>query len=161
MESIKIKEVSIKENQETISALMQGLQQSEYEYFDKTAIWDEIEENYLQHLISTQEELDGTCFVAYHGCNAVGFIFGYAEEPDDSRIEIDTGKELYVSDGYVLPEYRKQGIYKKMNELLEQKYVAKGVRRITRFTLVNNEPMKRFLDSSGYKPTRILFEKWL
>jgi ribosomal protein S18 acetylase RimI-like enzyme len=99
--------------------------------------------------------------VAYSGTIAVGFILGYIEVPDDSRIEIDTGKELYVSDGYVVPQYRKQGIYKKMNELLEQKYAAKGVRRITRFTLVNNEPMKKFLGSSGYKPTRILYEKWL
>ena len=161
MEFIEIKDVSIRENKEKISLLMQGLQQSEYEYFNKTAAWDEIKTNYLQHLISMQEESEGTCLVAYSGTIAVGFILGYIEVPDDSRIEIDTGKELYVSDGYVVPQYRKQGIYKKMNELLEQKYAAKGVRRITRFTLVNNEPMKKFLGSSGYKPTRILYEKWL
>lgn len=161
MNSIEIKDVSIRENQATISLLMQGLQQSEYEYFEKTALWSEIETNYLQHLISMQEECEGTCLIAYHDTIAIGFIFGYAEEPDESRIEIDAGKELYVSDGYVLPKYRKQGIYKRMNELLEKKYIQKGIRRITRFTLVNNEPMKKFLNSSGYKPTRILFEKWL
>ncbi|MCW3105865.1 MAG: hypothetical protein JWQ09_371 [Segetibacter sp.] len=161
MESIEIKEVIIREQQAVISLLMQGLQQSEFNYFDKSTPWNEIEINYLQHLISMQEECEGTCLIAYNGSVAVGFIFGYVEEPDDSRIEINTGKELYVSDGYVLPGYRKQGIYKKMNELLEEKYIKKGVRRITRFTLVNNEPMKKFLANAGYKPTRILFEKWL
>jgi ribosomal protein S18 acetylase RimI-like enzyme len=161
MEDIEVKEVSIREQQAIVSSLMQGLQQSEQGFFDKSASWKEIERNYLQHMITMQEECDGTCLIAYKGNNAVGFIFAYLEEPDDSRIEIDTGKELHVSDGYVSPDYRNQGIYKKMNQLLEQKYIQQGVRRITRFTLVNNEPMKKFLMNGGYKPTRILFEKWL
>ncbi|MDQ6815464.1 MAG: GNAT family N-acetyltransferase [Bacteroidota bacterium] len=161
MTSIEIKEVTIKEQALTIDLLMSGLQQSEQEYFEKSAPWSEIKREYLQHLISMQETCDGTCLVAYNGAIAIGFIFGYIEEPDESRIEIYTGKELYVSDGYVQPEYRKQGIYKKMNQLLEQKYIDRGVRRITRFTLANNEPMKSLLTQSGYKATRILFEKWL
>ncbi|MGI8634608.1 MAG: GNAT family N-acetyltransferase [Segetibacter sp.] len=161
MEQIEIREVSIREQQAVISLLMQGLQESEHGFFDKSAPWEEIKENYLQHMILMQEESEGTCPIPYVGTAAVGFIFGYLEETDDSRIEIDTGKELYVSDGFVLPYYRKQGFYKRMNEVLEAKYVQKGVRRIKRFTLVNNEPMKTFLTSSGYKATRILFEKWL
>jgi ribosomal protein S18 acetylase RimI-like enzyme len=161
MEAIDLKEVNIKEHLPVLAGLMQGLQQSEIGYFEKTAPWNEIEANYLQHMVTMQEDCEGTCIIALKGAFAVGFIFGYLEEPDDSRIEIDTGKELYVSDGYVMPEHRKQGIYKKMNELLEQKYIVKGVRRITRFTLVNNEPMKTFLTKSGYSVTRLLFEKWL
>ena len=161
MEVVEIKEESIREKKAVISSLMSGLQQSEYEYFDKSAPWNNIEKNYLHHMMSMQEDCAGTCLIAYDGTIAVGFIFGYVEEPDDSRIEIDRGKELYVSDGFVLPEYRKQGIYKKLNERLEQKYIQKGVSRITRFTLVNNQPMKNFLSQSGYHATRILFEKWL
>lgn len=161
MEDIKIKEVSIREQRAAVSLLMQGLQQSEQAFFDKSASWHEIETGYLRHLITMQEENEGTCLVAYYNDAAVGFIFGYIEEPDDSRIEIDTGNELYISDGYVLPSYRKKGIYKKMNELMERKYIQQGVKRITRFTLVNNEPMKNFLSNNGYMPTRILFEKWL
>ena len=161
MEDIKIKEVSISEQRASVSLLMQGLQESEQGFFNKSASWYEIETSYLRHLITMQEENDGTCLVAYHNNAAVGFIFGYIEEPDDSRIEIATGKELYISDGYVLPSYRKKGIYKKLNEWIERKYIQQGVRRITRFTLVNNEPMKSFLSNRGYSPTRILFEKWL
>lgn len=161
MESIEIKAISIRDHRCVIALLMQGLQESEFAYFDKTAAWHEIEKNYLRHMIAMQEKCEGTCLVAYNGDVAVGFIFGYLEEQDDSRIEMNTGKELYVSDGYVAPDYRKQGIYKKMNELLEQKYIQMGVKRITRFTLINNEPMKKFLATSGYKPTRMLFEKWL
>ena len=161
MDAIEIKEVSIREHQPIIDELMRGLHQSEYQLFDKTASWDEIKTNYMQHIITMQEESEGTCLVAFENNKAVGFIFGYLEEQDDSRIEIYTGKELYVSDGYVVPTNRRQGIYRRMNTLLEQKYIKMGVKRITRFTLSNNEPMKKFMAASGYRATRILFEKWL
>ena len=158
---IEIKAISIKEHYEAISTLMRGLHGNEHDLFDKTANWDDIEKNYMQHVIEMQEECEGTCLVAFSNQQAVGFIFGYLEEQDESRIEVYTGNELYVSDGYVLPEFRRQGIYRKMNEMLEDIYIKKGVRRMTRFTLVNNENMQQFLQSSGYEATRILYEKWL
>lgn len=161
MSNIIIKEVVIKSHYNALSDLMQGLHQSEHAFFDKTADWKDIQDNYMRHVIEMQQECDGTCLVAFDQEIAVGFIFGYVEEQDDSRIEVYEGKELYVSDGFVLPHYRKQGIYTRMNDLLEQKYSAKGIKRMTRFTLVNNDAMKSFLANAGYKPTRILYEKWL
>jgi len=161
MEEIEIKEVSIREQYEVISEFMRGLHESERGYFDKTAPWPEIANNYMKHVMSMQEEAEGTCLIAYNNGRPVGFIFAYVEEQNDSRIEIYTGKELYVSDGYVHPNFRGKGIYRKMNTMLENKYIPQGVKRITRFTLVNNEPMKSFLNAEGYKPTRILFERWL
>jgi GNAT superfamily N-acetyltransferase len=158
---MEIKEILIAEHKAEISLLMSELQLSEQSLFNKSAQWNEIEQNYINHLISMQQECEGTCFVTYIDKEPIGFIFGYVEEEDESRIEISFGKELYISDGYVKPLYRKQGIYKRMNALIEHKYVEKGVRRITRFTLVNNEPMKNFLTGAGYSATRILFEKWL
>lgn len=158
---ITIQEVVIGDHLAAISELMQGLQASEISLFEKSAPWEEIAKNYLVHMMEMQEENEGTCLVAYAGTRAIGFVFGYLEEQDNSRIELDTGPELYVSDGYVHPSYRKQGIYKELNRRLEEKYAAIGVKRMMRFTLMNNEPMKRFLESAGYRPTRILYEKWL
>jgi ribosomal protein S18 acetylase RimI-like enzyme len=158
---IEIKPIIIKEHYEAISNLMRGLHENERMLFDKTADWSDIKESYMKHVIEMQEESEGTCIVAFSNEHAVGFIFGYLEEQDESRIEDYTGLELYVSDGFVLPEYRRQGIYKKMNDLLEKMYIEKGVKRMTRFTLVNNKPMQKFLEGSGYVATRFLYEKWL
>jgi ribosomal protein S18 acetylase RimI-like enzyme len=159
--NLEIKAIIIKEHYEAISSLMRGLHENERMLFDKTADWSDIKESYMKHVIEMQEESDGTCIVAFSNQQAVGFIFGYLEEDDESRIEDYKGLELYVSDGFVLPEYRRQGIYKKMNDLLEKMYVEKGVKRMTRFTLVNNKPMQKFLEGSGYVATRLLYEKWL
>ena len=158
---VEIKPVIISENYKEISAMMHELHLHEHSLFDKTASWSDIEDSYMRHIIKMQQECDGTCLVAYLDGVATGFIFGYVEDQDDSRIEVYLGKELYVSDGYVAKEAREQGIYKTLNSELEQIYVKKGVRRICRFTLVNNTRARMFLDGEGYTVTRLLYEKWL
>jgi ribosomal protein S18 acetylase RimI-like enzyme len=158
---LEIKAVEIKANYQEISAMMHELHIHEHSLFDKTAAWPDIEANYMKHVITMQEENDGTCLVAYLDHVPTGFIFGYVEEQDLSRIEVYEGKELYVSDGYVAPDSRGNGIYSKLNHELERIYFEKGVRRICRHTLINNARARGFLEKEGYSVTRLLYEKWL
>ncbi len=158
---IEIKAVQIADHYAVISQFMRALHESERELFDKTALWDDIEDSYMRHAIEAQRECDGTCLIAYTNDEPAGFIFGYMDEPDDSRIEEYNDMERYVSDGYVKAEYRRQGVYKILNAELESIYIAKGVRRIVRFTLVSNTRMQGFLESEDYQPVRFLYEKWL
>ena len=157
----EIKPVIIKDHYGEVAAMMHQLHIHEHSLFDKTAEWSDIQESYMRHVMDTQETCDGTCLVAYVNGLPAGFIFGYIEVQDDSRIEIYEGKELYVSDGYVDSAYRGTGIYQKLNEELERIYVAKGVRRICRHTLINNTSARQFLERQGYMVTRLLYEKWL
>ena len=158
---IRIIDVLIKDNYATISKMMDGLHASEKELFDKASEWKYIETTYMRHVIETQEEEDGTCLIALDNEEPVGFIFGYAYQEEDSRTEDYKGLELYVSDGFVTPSHRRLGIYKQLNDALENKYIADGVRRIVRFTLSSNLRMQKFLQQAGYQPVRLLYEKWL
>lgn len=159
--TIHIRSVIIKEHYDIVAELMRGLHESEQEMFSKASNWTDIADSYMRYIIETQEENNGTCLITYVDEKPAGFIFGYAEEPDDSRIEESFSKELYISDGYVAQAYRRFGIYSKLNEELERMYIADGVRRISRFTLVTNERMQKFLEKEGYKVVRLLYEKWL
>jgi ribosomal protein S18 acetylase RimI-like enzyme len=159
--SPEIVPVKITEHYDVISRMMHELHFHEHTLFDKTAHWPDIEVSYMRHITKMQEENDGLFLMAYIDNAPVGFIFGYTEEQDDSRIEIHEGRELYVSDGYVVENYRGHGIYRKLNEELEKYYVAKGIKRMIRFTLVNNTKMRHFLESESYVVTRLLYEKWL
>jgi ribosomal protein S18 acetylase RimI-like enzyme len=162
MEStLEIRAIRIADNYGLMNDMMRKLHDHEYILFDKTASWDDIEVSYMRHVIEKQEDSEGLCLVAYVDNEPAGFMFGYAEEQDDSRIEIYKGKELYVSDGFVDEKFRRQGIYKKLNEELEKHFIAKGIKRIVRFTRVNNNRMKGFLENEGYEVTRLLYEKWL
>ncbi len=158
---IAIKSIIIKDNYSLIETMMQELQKSEQEMNSMSAEWKDIKANYMIHLITCQEENNGTCFVAYKNDEPVGFLFAYTEAQDESRIEKYEGTELYVSDGFVYPPYRRLGIYEQLNDTIEAHYISKGIRRITRFTLFFNIRMQKFLAKNKYQPTRILYEKWL
>ena len=154
--------IRIADHYEVVSGLMHELHLHEHILFDKTAAWADIETSYMRHVIQMQEEQDGVCLMAYADNNKpIGFIFGYVEEQDDSRIEVHEGKELYVSDGFVQEAYRRQGIYSMLNQQMEQHYISKGIKRIIRFTRVNNTRMRQLLENEGYEVTRLLYEKWL
>ncbi len=161
MSMIMIKPVVINDEYGLIAEMMAGLHENERLLNDKTAPWAEIETSYMRHVIEMQQDCDGLCLVAYEDEMPAGFIFGYLEEQDDSRIESYTGAELYVSDGFVKLQFRRKGIYKLLNDRLEQHFIADGVRRIIRFTMVNNAAMRALLEEEGYKATRLLYEKWL
>ena len=161
MENLVIKAVIIREHYDTISVLMHGLHINEKTLNIHTAKWDDIETSYMRHVINMQEDCEGLCLLAYVNENPAGFIFGYVEEPDDSRFEEYTGKALYVSDGFVTAGYRRRGIYKMLNSQLEKHFIGMGIKRMTRLTLVNNKNMRNFLEQENYSATRIVYEKWL
>ncbi|MFY0254746.1 GNAT family N-acetyltransferase [Chitinophaga sp. 30R24] len=158
---ITITPIRIREHYVLVSELMRLLHLSEKAFFPKTADWDSIATNYMQHVIDMQETCDGVCLLATVNNQPAGFLFAYLEEADESRIEDYSGDTLYVSDGYVHAEYRRQGIYRMMNEALEKIYIQKGIRRIVRYTLTNNYRMQQFLATQNYVPVRLVYEKWL
>ncbi|CAL1516708.1 GNAT family N-acetyltransferase [Chitinophaga sp. MM2321] len=158
---LTITPILIRDHYALIAAMMQALQDSENTFIHKMAAWESIAADYMQHVISTQETSDGTCLLAYSDGIPAGFIFGYIEEADESRIEDYTGDTLYISDGYVAPAFRRQGIYRRLNEALEKIYIDKDVRRIVRYTASNNHRMQQFLASQQYESVRIVYEKWL
>lgn len=160
-DKIEIRPIAIEDNYDVVSKMMRKLHEHEYILFDKTASWNDIEVSYMRHCITMQKECDGLFLMAYVNDQPAGFIFGYVEEQDDSRIEIHEGKELYVSDGYVYDEFRRKGLYTTLNNALEKHYIDKGIKRIIRFTRVNNARMREFMEKEGYFVSRLLYEKWL
>jgi GNAT superfamily N-acetyltransferase len=159
--TIEIRPVVVAEHYEVICKMMHDLHRNEHALHDKTAEWPDIEADYMRHVIRMQEEQDGLFLLAYLDEQPAGFIFGYLEDQDESRIEVYTGRELYISDGYVVPEHRRQGIYHRLNAHMERYFTERGVKRILRYTLVRNTGMRQFLDNEGYAVTRLLYEKWL
>lgn len=155
-----IKKIKIAENLPIVDELVGELHVSEKEMNDKTADWSQIRENYLRFMAECEDENDGTFLIAEIDGKAIGFLFGYIDEKDDSNFELGEGDDLYVSEGYVKKEYRKQGIYSALNKAFEETYSDYKIRKIYRYTLFNNETMQRWLASQGYRPVRLVYEKW-
>ena len=156
-----IKKIKISENLPIVDELVGELHISEIEMNEKTADWSLIRESYLRFMSDCEEENDGTFLIAEIEERAIGFIFGYIDEKDDSNFELGDADDLYVSEGYVKKEYRKHGIYSALNQAFEETYRDYNIRKIYRYTLYNNHTMQSWLDKQGYRPVRIVYEKWL
>lgn len=156
-----IKKIKISDHLPIVDELVGELHVSEKEMNDKTADWSQIRENYLNFMAECEEENEGSFLIAEMDGKAIGFLFGYIEEKDDSNFELGEGNDLYVSEGYVKKEYRKQGIYSALNKAFEAMYSHQNIRKIYRFTLCNNDTMQQWLASQGYRPVRLVYEKWL
>ncbi|KFF13240.1 GNAT family N-acetyltransferase [Chryseobacterium soli] len=156
-----IKKIKIADHLPIVDELVGELHVSEKEMNDKTADWSHIRDHYLRFMMDCEEENDGTFLIASIDEKPIGFLFGYIDEKDDSNFELGDADDLYVSEGYVKKEYRKQGIYSALNKAFEETYSTYNIRKIYRFTLCNNDTMQRWLATQGYQPVRLLYEKWL
>lgn len=72
----------------------------------------------LRH--NTKEDLQELCFIAVENNKIVGYTFGKLSENDTHKSFAKLGDKFFdIYELYVLPEYRNQGIGRKLFELIE------------------------------------------
>ena len=80
---------------------------------------------------NTREDLKEPCFLAMDGDKVVGYTFGHVYENDMKGPAAPIGDPCFMIDEiYVLPEYRSQGIGKRLFEAIEEE-VKSSVTSIT------------------------------
>jgi len=67
----------------------------------------------------------------------------------------------FIQHIYVCPEYRKNGIGKKLIENLEDYYKSIGCNEMEMFISINNDPSTFLAKKQGFKPTRYIFNKFI
>ena len=65
----------------------------------------------------------------------------------------------YIEAGYVKPEYRKLGITRKLETMVEEFLKKKGIRYLELFTLMNNEIANNSWSRLGFEPFRQQWRK--
>ena len=86
-----IKKIKITENLPIVDELVGELHISEKEMNNNTADWSQIRDNYLRFMAECEEENKGTFLIAETDGKAIGFLFGYVDEKDDSNFELGEG----------------------------------------------------------------------
>ena len=82
----------------------------------------------LRH--NERSDLEEVCFIALDKERIVGYIFGHYDTNEKYSFDEIGAKEFFVSEIYVLPEYRSQGIGRKLFKMLEDE-VKQNVTCIT------------------------------
>ncbi|MBS1777104.1 MAG: GNAT family N-acetyltransferase [Bacteroidetes bacterium] len=121
MKPLNIRPLQFPEEIVLADEMLKALHTSEQTLNPNTAKWEDISTSYLQHVQECMNECEGIFLVAEIDKEAVGFIFGYIDEPDNSNFERGSGSDLYVSEGFVKPECRKMGIYTALRAPLKTK----------------------------------------
>ncbi len=150
----------VESDKEAVLAGIVDLQETERVLTDTRRPGQEIAGQYLSGILITLAEKNGAIFVARVGGKTVGFIICWIESVENIAETDDSNRYGYISDAYVALEYRKLGIFTKLNERAEQ-YLAgfPQVKRIRICVLNDNSIALGAYEKTGYKKYEVILEK--
>ena len=103
--------------------------------------------------------VDGDDFGSFDNCEAIagrnddGRLLGFIVW----RIYESTPRDVWIVLSYVLPQHRRQGVYRAMLEALKEEMIKRGVEIIESIISSRNETMKNCKEALGFWPTRIVY----
>jgi len=131
-----------KNNLEVILPLLHKLDSSIAEPVLKARLLEMIEQGYECVGIYRESELIGMC--------GLWILIKYY-----------VGRHLELDNVFIKPEFRSQGIGKKLDNWLKQFALSKGCNAIELNCYINNESGKHFWEENEYKPIGLHYQKKL
>ncbi len=116
----------------------------------------DVADDYLAYIVFECKEKNGEIFVADNAGEILGFSCVWIDEDDDPTVSKES--LAYLSDLYVKPEFRRQGIATKLMQARKQYALDRGIRKIRVCTLAKNIGIQETLKSQGFTPHEITWE---
>lgn len=112
----------------------------------------EIAEKYLEHLLRLNADNSGVLLIAKIDEKIVGFIACRIEHDESVTTKEELNTFGYISDAWTHPDYRKQGIFKKLNVAAEN-YLKKfpQIKLVKLNVLEGNNNALTAYENTGYK----------
>lgn len=164
MTSEKLPSISIESYKETdrdsIVAGISDLQEVERGISDTRRPGSEIAETYVGYLQRELANKRGAIFVARAEGRVIGFIACMIEHDDTPAETPESTTYGYISDAYVLPEYRGKRIFGELNQKAEE-YLSgfPEVKLIRISVLASNENAVKAYEKAGYRVEDIRLSK--
>lgn len=145
------------------SALVGGitdLQEIERALSDTRRPGAEIAESYVRYLKENTAQKSGAIFVARTNGKVVGFISCWVGHNDNLAETPESNTYGYISDAYVNPAFRNQGIFQKLNARAERHLFSfEEVKLIRINVLAENTQALHAYQKAGYKPEEFVLMK--
>ena len=119
---------------------------------------EEVADAYLAW-VENQIGEDGALLVAEIDRSFVGFVAGWIEHSDAVTETRDSNRFGYISDVYVLPEFRGQRIAIRLLSAIEERLCGAGITRIRICALAANASASASYEQAGFEPYEIIYEK--
>ena len=114
---------------------------------------------YAHHICSQCTKADGALFIAALAKAPIGFIAGWPSEDEDDLLEEEARIHGYVSDIYVLPNWRRMGVAEKLLAKLEAHFRNLNITRLRIGGLTKNETATALYQNCGFRAHETVFEK--
>ncbi len=115
---------------------------------------------YLEELVRLQ---NGQILVAEQAGQRLGFLVCFIETLDDGDLHVVEAERRsgFISDLYVIPAARGQGVGKALLQAAEAHFRDLGLTTIQLTALFNNHTARRVYDGSGYELYEVVYAKRL
>ena len=119
---------------------------------------EQVADAYLDWMLR-KAEASGAVFVAEANRIFVGFVAGWVEETENVAETPDSNRVGYISDIFVMPEFRGRQVAPQLLERIEQHLGGFGVARIRITALAANKSARAAYERAGFAPYEIVYER--
>jgi ribosomal protein S18 acetylase RimI-like enzyme len=144
-----------------IAAFVAAIQEHERACIPDLRPGSEIAASYADNVVAVAGEKDGVILLAKAAGEAVGFVCAWIDTDDDPLLAEDARLHAYVSDIYVVPEWRRRDVARRLLEAVEARMQGCGCRRLRINAKAGNAVALACYDRMGYRPYEVSFVKTL
>lgn len=119
---------------------------------------EQIADAYLDWMLQ-KAKTQGAVFVAESKGIFVGFAAGWVVEEDNIAETPDSNRVGYISDIYVMPEFRGRRIAAQLLNEIERHLTGLSITRLRINSLAANKSARASYEHAGFAPYEIIYEK--
>jgi ribosomal protein S18 acetylase RimI-like enzyme len=158
MDAIEIRPFEARDRATVLQALI-DLQDYEVPLHDTRLPGGTRMERYLAELLDDLKDGAGAIFIAEAAGACVGCIACLVVVDHSVQETADSNRHGYVSDIYVAPRHRSQGVAQLLLAAAERHLASTGVTRLRVNVLANNAKARRAYERYGFAPYEVMYEK--
>lgn len=121
----------------------------------------DIASDYARLLVERVAEDAGTIFFAWASEEALGFVCVWKDRDDDPLLQEMASSHAYISDLFVIEQWRGKGVAHALLVAAEEAMQTKGCVRVRVCAKASNSEAVRFYSDNGYSPYEIVYAKTL
>ena len=144
-----------------IARFVAAIQEHERAFVPELRPGSEIAARYLNVILENVAEKDGVILLAKAAGEAVGFVSAWVEVDDDPLVSEAARRHGYVSDIYVVPEWRRRAVARHLLQAVEARMRGRGSRRLRINAKAGNAAALACYEAMGYRAYEVTFAKTL